>query len=108
MTWHTKHGLEELPQVQGQGSSLECQAVMVQEWPRGATKVHGQGRPGGDTPPSKARGGSREELPHVRGQGWPGEATSYLRPGAVNLRSHPGPEAKGGSWEEPPTPEART
>ena len=25
----------------------------------------------------------------------------------VTLRSHPEPEAMGGSWEEPPTPEAR-
>ena len=26
--------------------------------------------------------------------------------GAVTLRSHPKPEARGGSWEVPPTPEA--
>ena len=51
--------------------------------------------------------GGREETPPVRGQGWLGEATSHLRPGAVTLRSHPEPEAKGSSWEEPPTPEAR-
>ena len=43
-------------------SGLECQAVMAQERPRGAS-------------------------PH-------------LRPGMA-------PEARGGSWEEPPTPEAR-
>ena len=36
-----------------------------------------------------------------------GEATSHSRPRAVTLRSHPEPEAKGGSWEEPPMPEAR-
>ena len=29
------------------------------------------------------------------------------RPGVVTLRSHPEPEARGGSWEEPPMPEAR-
>ena len=51
--------------------------------------------------------GGREETPHVRDQGQPGEATSCPRPGAVTLRSHPEPEARGGSWEEPPTPEAR-
>ena len=51
--------------------------------------------------------GGWEELPCVRGQGRPGEATSQLRPGAVTLRSHPEPEARGGSWEEPPMPEAR-
>ena len=68
---------------------------------------------------SEVRGGSREELPRVRGQwrprgdtprprsGQPGEATSRPRSGAVTLRSHAKPEARGGSWEEPPTPEAR-
>ena len=51
--------------------------------------------------------GGREETPHVRGQGWPGEATSCLRPGAVTLKSHPEPKARGGSWEEPPMPKSR-
>ena len=51
--------------------------------------------------------GSREETPHVRAQGRLGEATSHPRPGAVTLRSHPEPEARGGSWKEPPTPKAR-
>ena len=46
--------------------------------------------------------GSREETPHVRGQGRPGEATSRLRPGAVTLRSHPEPEARAGGREEQP------
>ena len=49
----------------------------------------------------------REETPHVQGQGQPGEATSHPRPGVVTLRSHPKPEAKSGSWEEPPTPKDR-
>ena len=49
----------------------------------------------------------REETPHIQGQGWPGEATSHRRPRVVTLRSHPEPEAKGGSWEEPPMPEGR-
>ena len=57
-------------------------------------------------PPSDASGG-REETPRIRDQGQPGEATSRPRPGAVTLRSHPEPEARGGSWEEPPTPKAR-
>ena len=57
-------------------------------------------------PVSKASG-SREETPRIRDQGQPGEATSRPRPGAVTLRSHPEPEARGGSWEEPPTPEDR-
>ena len=53
------------------------------------------------------RGGSREETPCGQGQGPLGEATSHPRPAAVTLKSHPEPEAKGGSWEEPPMPEAR-
>ena len=71
-------------------------------------------------PESKVRGSGLEELSLVRGQ-WqtggdtprlrsgqgPGGVTSRPRPGTVTLRSHPGPEARGGSWEEPPTPEAR-
>ena len=56
-------------------------------------------------PVSEASGGW-EETSHVRDQGRPGEATSRLRPGPLTLRSHPEPEASGGSWEEPPMPEA--
>ena len=79
----------------------------------------GAGRAGRSHPASKVRAaarrsypaseasGGREETPHVRGQGRPGEATLRLRPGAVTLRSHPDPEDRGGSWEEPPMPEAR-
>ena len=55
---------------------------------------------------SRVRGGPKE-TPHVRRWGQLGEANSHRRPGAVTLRSHPGPEARGGSWEEPPMPEAR-
>ena len=58
-------------------------------------------------PPSKVSGG-REETPCVQSQGrQPGGATPHLRSGAVAKRSYPEPEAKGGSWEEPPTAEAR-
>ena len=56
---------------------------------------------------SKVRGGGREELSCFRGQGRLGEATSLLRPREVTLRSHSKPEARGGSWEEAPMPEAR-
>ena len=82
---------------------------------------------------SEVRGGGREETPRVRGQGRrpggailrprsgrrprgdtprprsgrPREVTSRPRPGAVTLRSHPELEARGGSWEEPPMPNAR-
>ena len=50
--------------------------------------------------------GGREETPHVRDQGQAGEATWRPRPGAVTLRSHTKPKASGGSWEEPPMPQA--
>ena len=51
--------------------------------------------------------GSQGETPRVRGQVRLGEATTRPRPGAVTLRSHPEPKARGGSCKEPPTPEAR-
>ena len=57
-------------------------------------------------PTSEVSGGS-EETPHIRGQGQAGEVISHPRPGVVTLRSHPEPEARGSSWEEPPMPEAR-
>ena len=56
--------------------------------------------------PASEASGSREETLHDGGQGQPGEATSRPRPGVVTLRSHPEPEARGSSWEEPPTSEA--
>ena len=56
---------------------------------------------------SEVSSSSREELPRVRGQGRPGEATSGPRPGPVTLRSHPEPKARDSSWKEAPTPEAR-
>ena len=46
--------------------------------------------------------GGQEETPRVRDQGRPGEATSHPRPGAVTLRSHHVPEARGSSLEEQP------
>ena len=61
---------------------------------------------GRNYPASEASGGW-EETPHVQGQGRPGEATSHPRPGVVTVRSHPEPQARGGGWEEPLTPEAR-
>ena len=55
---------------------------------------------------TEVRGGW-EETPRVWGQGRPGEATSRPRPGALTLRSHPEPKARGISWEELHTPKAR-
>ena len=58
---------------------------MAQKWPRGATlHLRSGGAAKRSYPASKARGGSREELPHA-----------------------PKPEARGGSWEKQPMPEAR-
>ena len=51
--------------------------------------------------------GGRKETSRIRGEGRPGEATLCLRPEAVTLRSHQEPKDRGGSWEEPHTPEAR-
>ena len=51
--------------------------------------------------------GGRKETSRIRGEGRPGEATLCLRPEAVTLRSHQEPKDRGGSWEEPSTPEAR-
>ena len=88
------------------GSGLECQAVMVQERPRGAT-LHQRSVAAERRHSASEVSGSREETPRIRGQGQQEKATSRPRPGAVTLRSHPDPEARGCSWEEPPTPEAR-
>ena len=88
-------GCEELPHVRGQGQR-----------PR-VPGFDGAGTVERSYPASEVRGSGREELHCVQGQGRPEEATSHLRPGAVTLRSHPEPEARGGSWEEPPTPEVK-
>ena len=88
-------------------NGLECQAATAQERPGGATPRPRSGATAKRSYPASEVSGGREETPRVRGQGWPGEATSCLRPGVVTLRSHPEPKARGSSWEEPPTPEAR-
>ena len=50
------------------------------------SEVRGSGQE--ETPRVQASGG-QEEIPCVRDQGQPGEATLSLKPGAVTLRSHP-------------------
>ena len=105
----TRRGWEELPHVRGQGQKLggpharrvaakrryptskvrgsgqECQAAMVQERPRRATQVPGQGRwqigatlcprSGVEAersyPESEVRGSGREEQPQAQNQGRP-------------------------------------
>ena len=76
------------------GSSLECQAVTVQEWPRGATlHVRSVAATGRSYPESEARGSGREETPQIRGQGrQPGGDTPSPRSG-VARRSHKPPSA---------------
>ena len=107
-------GQEELPHVRGQGqrprvpgchgagmaersyptsevrgSGRECQAAMVQEWPRGATPRPRSGVTA-ESARLRQRRSSQEELPHVGGQGWwLGGATPHLRPGAAAGRSNP-------------------
>ena len=55
-------------------------------------------------PVSEVRGGGREELPHVRGQGQrSGGGTPRMRPGMAARRSTPMPEARGSGWEDQPT-----
>ena len=51
--------------------------------------------------------GRRHPESEIRGGQEKPQATLHQRPGAVTLRSHPEPEARGSSWEEPPTPKAR-
>ena len=46
-------------------------------------------------------------MSEVRGGQEKPQATSRPRPGVGTLRSHPELEARGGSWEELPTPKAR-
>ena len=64
------------PMFEVRGSSLECQAATAQERPRGATL-------------------------RLRSEA-AGRSLLAPRPGAVTLRSHPEPEARGGDLEEPP------
>ena len=70
------------PTSEVRGSGRECQAAMVQEWPRGATPRPTSGAEAGRTP--CPRGGGQEELPHVRCQGQQsGGATPRPRSGAA-------------------------
>ena len=104
------------PTSEVRGSSLKCQAATAQEWLPGATLCPRSVVARRSCPVSEVMAAARrsslaseasggwEETPCIRGQGRPGEATSFPRPGAVTLRSHPEPEARGSSWEAPPTP----
>ena len=80
--WSTKRG-RELSHVRGRGSGLECQAAMVQEWPRGATPRLRSGVAAERSyPASEVRGGNWEEQPQAQGYGqWPGGATTRPRSG---------------------------
>ena len=60
------------PTFEVRGSGLACQAVMVQEWPRGATLCPRSGEAGRRHPASEVRGGEPEEppTPEARAGGW--------------------------------------
>ena len=51
------------------GSSLECQAAMAQEWPRGATLCPRSGVAANRSYPASEVSGGREKPPRTRGQG---------------------------------------
>ena len=56
-----------------------------------------------EIPSVGGQGRRREELPRVRGQGrWPGGATPCLRPEVAARRTNPTPEARGGGREDQP------
>ena len=75
------------PTSEGRGSGRECQTVTAQERPRRATPRLRPGAEAGRTPGLK--GGSQEELPHIRGQGQRlGGATLSPRPGAAAGRNN--------------------
>ena len=71
----TEHGRQELPTSEVRGSSLECQAALAQEWPRGAT-LHPRSVVAGRSYPESEASGGWEETPRVLGQERPGEVTS--------------------------------
>ena len=77
------------------GSGQECQAVTVQEWPRGATPCPRSGAAAGRSHPgSEARIRGWEEPPRDRGQGpRPGGATPCPRPGAAARKINPCPRS---------------
>ena len=97
-----KHSWEELPHVRGRGSGWECQAAMVQEQPKGATP---RPRPGAvarrSYPTSKVRGGGREELPCLRGQGRYPRVPGCNSTGAAKRR-YLTPKVRGSGREEQP------
>ena len=100
-------------------------------WPRGVTprprsgaaaesaRLQGHRNGQEELPKSEVRGGGREELPHVRGQGrqpgratpclhaqgqgrQSGEATHPLSPGTAAERRYPASEVRGGGQEDQP------
>ena len=85
------------------GSGLECQALTLQERPRGATLCpRSEAAAERNYPASEVRGGW-EKPSGTQGQGQQLRGgTSRPRLGAVTLRSHPEPEARAGGWEEFP------
>ena len=77
MTWHTKHGLEELPQVQGQGQQPRVPGCNGTEM-------------------------AERSYPNLRSGAAAGRSYPMSEVGAAAERSYPGSEARGGSRKKPP------
>ena len=71
------------PTSEDRGNCRECQAVIAQEWPRGATLHLRSGATAGRSyPTSEVGADGPEELPRFQGQGRrPGRATKHPRSG---------------------------
>ena len=97
LVWHFKCNMC-FAYVQGWGSSRECQAAMVQEWPRGATPLPRSGAAAGRSYPTpkewwlsgrrrhyrsystfKVSRGGGEEIPLVQGKRNPSKMVGVVR-----------------------------
>ena len=87
----TKHGQEELRHVPGQGQQPTVPGCDGARTAKKSYPSPRSGAVGGKSyPTSEVRGGRREELPCVRGQGWRLRGdTPWTRSGAVAGRSYP-------------------
>ena len=90
------------PTYEVSGSSLECQAAMVQEGPRGATLCLRSGAVAERSYPTYVVSGSSLECQAVMVQKWPRGATLHLRSGVASKRSYPASEVSGSGQEELP------
>ena len=86
LQWCTERGQEELPNVRGPGQKLVRPHTQGQGQRPTVPGYDGAGTAKRSYPTSEVRGGGREELPRIRGQGqWPRGATP--RPGSSGCAS---------------------